>query len=168
MTRTDDILVYAGVLNAEKVIIYITFLLSFHFGRDTPGESSSGSSKERLNKLKTKRGRGRRFLVNGGWVVGQIDDDGVMTAKPRGDSSGFIFFQGISRKKTVTIRSGGEESGCQKCTGSTGRKFGLYHQTVKRAAIRILMAHFPGLFQCMARTIYGHHPHNGRRPPLLQ
>lgn len=43
-----------------------------------------------------------------------------------------------------------------KVYGFDGRKFGLYHQTVKCAAIRILMAHFPGLCRCTERTIYWH------------
>lgn len=83
----------------------------------------------------------------------------MMTAEPRGDScfSGFISsttmpFRRVSsswsdgrRRRRSRVSETSRETGCQKCTGSNGRKFGLYHQTVKRAAIRILMGHFPGL-----------------------
>lgn len=95
------------------------------------------------------------------WLQKKNNDEGWLLLE-----SGFVFPVSFSSRKGPTttmdtIRSDTEGwrrrrdadgellRSWGKCTGSKGRKFGLYHQTVKRAAIRILMAHFPGLCQCV-------------------
>lgn len=171
--------------SAESNYLHYGFLSPFlFFSSDQAGGHSfkcGNSSKQQL----MRNGYGHKLKVFLSWrtdkegEVSRIGGGGGVdeAERRRGVTSGFVFAS-EERQATDAIRRLEHWGGAfvswrhwrmrmrsRKCTGSNGRKFGLYHQTVKRGAIRILMAHFPGLCQCIrpgrfiGNTNQHHHRH---------